>query len=231
MELWTAALVGLGGSLHCVGMCGPLALALAGGDKGGARFIAGRLLYNGGRIVTYVLLGGLFGLLGGVLQLAGWQQGLSIAAGGVIMLSAVLGLLHRRLPLASVPARGVAAVKRGLGALLRQQSLAGLFLVGLLNGLLPCGFVYLALAGSLTMGRPVEGMAYMALFGAGTVPLMLSTALFGRLLLRPSLRLFAGRALPVGTFALGALFVLRGLGLGIPYVSPILHAAGGGHGH
>ena len=114
MELWTAVVVGLGGSLHCVGMCGPLALALAGGDRGGLRFIGGRLLYNSGRMVTYVLLGGLFGLLGGVLQLAGWQQGLSIAVGGIIMLGAVLGLLHRRLPLASMPARGVAVIKRAL---------------------------------------------------------------------------------------------------------------------
>ncbi|MDA0336075.1 MAG: sulfite exporter TauE/SafE family protein, partial [bacterium] len=89
----------------------------------------------------------------------------------------------------------------------------------------------LALAGSLTTGSPVAGMAYMALFGAGTVPLMLATSVFGRLLLRPSLQAFARRALPAGMFALGALFVLRGLGLGIAYVSPILHAAGGGHGH
>lgn len=234
MELWTAALVGLGGSVHCVAMCGPLALALTGGGNRGTfsvTFVWGRLLYNGGRLVTYTLLGGLFGFLGGVLHLAGWQQGLSIMVGSVIILAAVLGLLHRRLPLAWLPARTVSVVQQALGRMLRLQSPAGLFLVGVLNGLLPCGLVYFALAGSLTTGSPVAGMAYMALFGAGTVPLMLATALLGRLLVRPSWQLLARRVLPAGMLALGALFVLRGLGLGIPYISPILRAAGGGHVH
>jgi uncharacterized protein len=231
MELWTAALMGLGGSLHCVGMCGPLALALAGGQNRRLAFVVGRLLYNGGRLVTYALLGGLFGLLGGALHIADWQQDLSIGLGAVIILVAVMGMTHRHLPLASLPAQGVAAIKRGLGRLLRLQSMAGLFFVGVLNGLLPCGFVYLALAGSLTTASPAAGMAYMALFGVGTVPLMLATSLFGRLFVRPSLQLYAQRAMPVGMLLLGTLFVLRGLGLGIAYVSPMLHAAGGGHGH
>lgn len=228
MDLWTAGLMGLGGSLHCVGMCGPLALALTGhGNR--STFVMGRLLYNTGRTTTYALLGALFGLVGGVLQLAGWQQRLSIALGVVILVTTLVGLLHKRLPMAAVPARAVALVRTGLGKMLRLQSPGGLYLTGVLNGLLPCGLVYMALAGSLTTGSPQAGALYMAAFGAGTIPLMLATSLFGRVVARPSLQRFARHALPVGMLALGALFVLRGLGLDIPYVSPALQA--GAHHH
>ena len=151
--------------------------------------------------------------------------------GSVIILAVLLGLLHRRLPLAALPARVVSMIQQALGRTLRLQSPVGLFLVGTLNGLLPRGLVYFALAGSLTTGSPVAGMAYMALFGAGTVPLMPATAIFGRLLVRPCWQVVARRVLPAGMLALGVLFVLRGLDLGIPYVSPMLHAAGGGHVH
>ncbi len=225
MEPWTALLVGLGGSLHCVGMCGPLALALSPGRTGKVRFVLGRLLYNMGRVLTYAAMGGLFGLVGGVIHVAGWQQSLSIGVGVVIIASTVLSLLHRRLPLASLPARAVSGIKSTLGGLLRLESAPGLLLVGILNGLLPCGLVYLALAGSLTAGGPLQGMTYMVLFGLGTIPLMLATSLMGPLLLRPQLLVFARRAVPVGMLLLGAWFVLRGLGLGIPYLSPVL---GGG---
>jgi uncharacterized protein len=225
VEPWTALLVGLGGSLHCVGMCGPLALALSPGSASKTHFVFGRLLYNAGRVVTYAILGGVFGLLGGVIQVAGWQQSLSVGVGVVIIASTLLSLVHRRLPLASLPARAVSGIKSALGRLLRLESAPGLLLVGILNGLLPCGLVYLALAGSLTAGGPVQGMIYMVLFGIGTIPLMLATSLMGRLLLRPQLQVIARRAVPLGMLLLGAWFILRGLGLGIPYLSPML---GGG---
>jgi len=232
VDAWTALLLGLGGSLHCVGMCGPLALALSGGSNRRAAFLLGRVLYNGGRVLTYVLLGGLFGLLGGWLQMAGWQQTLSVAVGAIILVSTTLTLLRRRLPLASLPARVVDTLKRALGRLLRLESPSGLLSIGVLNGLLPCGLVYVALAGSVTTGGVVQGMTYMALFGAGTIPLMLTTSLMGRLILRPRVQALALRAVPVGMLLLGFWFVLRGLGLGIPYLSPILGADGmAHHGH
>lgn len=210
-------------------MCGPLALALSPGSSGRARFVLGRLLYNTGRVLTYAILGGLFGLVGGAIEMAGWQQSLSVGVGLVIIASTIMSLLHRRLPLASIPARAVSSVKSALGRLLRLESATGLLFVGILNGLLPCGLVYLALAGSMTAGGPLQGMIYMALFGAGTIPLMLATSLMGRLLMRPQLQSFARRAVPVGMLLLGAWFVLRGLGLGIPYLSPML--GGGMHHH
>jgi uncharacterized protein len=232
MEIWTAFLVGLGGSFHCVGMCGPLALALPGSAETRMKFVAGRLLYNFGRVVTYTLMGGLFGLVGRMVQLAGFQQTLSILMGVGIILVALVPLLSRRqlaLP-ASFPTRGIGALKAGLGRLFRSQSCFALLFIGLLNGLLPCGFVYLGLAGSLTTGSAWRGMAYMALFGLGTVPLMLVVSLSGHLV-SVGVRQLVSRLLPIGMVVLGILFVLRGLGLGIPYVSPILDGAMGGHHH
>ena len=229
MEIWTAFLMGLGGSFHCVGMCGPLALALPGEKRGRLRFAAGRLLYNGGRIVTYVLLGGIFGLLGGVVEMAGFQQALSVAVGAVIIIGTLVPLgLRKRVLSASSSLAGISALKNALSRLFRTRSQSGLLLIGLLNGLLPCGFVYLGLAGSLTMGGVLRGMAYMALFGAGTVPLMLVVSLTGHLLdLR--VRQFVRRLLPVGLLILGILFVLRGMALDIPYVSPVLQEETSGH--
>ena len=191
--------------------------------------MAGRLLYNGGRIVTYVLLGGIFGLLGGVVEMAGFQQTLSVAVGAVIIIGTVTPLgLRKRVLSASWLAAGISVLKNALARLFRTRSQTGLLLIGLLNGLLPCGFVYLGLAGSLTTGGVLRGMVYMALFGAGTVPLMLTVSLTGHLL---SLRMrqFARRLLPVGMLILGILFVLRGMALDIPYVSPVLQEKTSGH--
>jgi len=131
---------------------------------------------------------------------------------------------------ASFLTRGIAVLKAELGRLFRSQSRFSLLFIGLLNGLLPCGFVYLGLAGSLTTGSVWGGMAYMGLFGLGTVPLMLVVSLSGHLV-SVGVRQFVSRLLPVGMVVLGILFVLRGLGLGIPYVSPMLDGAMGGHHH
>ena len=170
----TALVAGFATSLHCVGMCGPLVLALPGGQTR-QRFVVGRLLYSAGRLTTYAVLGGLFGLLGGAVHLAGWQQAVSILLGALLLATAAvwfgMPLLRRHLlePTALL-SRAVGLLKAHLGRLFGSQSLKALFGIGLLNGLLPCGFVYLALAASLTAAGPLQGAAYMALFGAGTVP-------------------------------------------------------------
>jgi sulfite exporter TauE/SafE len=109
--------------------------------------------------------------------------------------------------------------------LLHRRSLLALGLLGLLNGLLPCGLVYVAGAGATATSDILDGAEYMAAFGAGTVPMMLAISLSGWLV--PfSLRLKLQRLIPVSVFLLAALLILRGLALGIPYVSPDL--AGGG---
>ena len=221
IEFWTALMLGLAGSLHCVGMCGPLALAL---PRPPGRLLGGRLLYNLGRTVTYAAMGVVFGLLGQTLLVAGWQRGLSIAAGLLILVYLLSTWLGRgRWSLESTALRFIAPVQKALGRLLQRSSLGGLFTIGLLNGLLPCGLVYVALAGAAATGSAGQGALFMTLFGLGTVPMMLAVSLVG-----PSLYgRFRGRFQRVVPAALGImalLLILRGLELGIPYISPNLTA-------
>lgn len=224
MAWWTAFLLGLVGSLHCLGMCGPLALALPAARRQGADFVAGRILYNGGRILTYGVLGVLFGLIGQSLVLAGLQQWLSILAGLFI-----LGyLLLRRRPAFAVTgagwvARAVGRLKTSLGGLLKHRSKRALFGIGLLNGLLPCGLVYVALAAAAATGSAGGGLEYMVWFGIGTTPLMLGVSMAGKAV-QGSLHRHFQRLVPVALAAMAVLFLLRGMSLGIPYVSPDLHA-------
>ena len=222
MEFTTAFVLGLVGSLHCAGMCGPLALALPPAGKTATGHAAGRLAYNGGRIVTYCALGLLFGLLGQTLLLAGVQRWLSIALGVALL----VGLFaSRKLALWRPMASLVERVKARMSFLLRRRSLAALFGLGLLNGLLPCGLVYVAAAGATATGSLVRGAIYMAAFGFGTIPMMLALSLSGRLI--PfSLRLRLLKIVPVAVFLLASLLILRGMGLGIPYVSPNLSGGG-----
>jgi uncharacterized protein len=224
MELWTAFILGLAGSLHCAGMCGPLALALPAPHRRLPVFVAGRFAYNAGRVLTYCLLGLAFGLVGQVFTFAGFQQSMSIAL-GIALLAGLI--LSPRLVRWSPITRLVNLLKGRMSGLLRQRSLTALAVLGLLNGLLPCGLVYVACAGAAATGNLVRGAEYMALFGIGTIPMMLAISLSGSLVpMRIRLRLT--KAIPVAVGLLAALLILRGMSLGIPYVSPNLSGGQGG---
>lgn len=216
--LWTAFMLGLAGSLHCAGMCGPLALALPHPGRGMAGFVGGRLLYQVGRVTTYIGMGLVFGLVGRSLALAGVQRWVSIAA-GLLILSGLLvaGWSGVAAPLTS----WVNRVKGILGVLLKRRTMGSLALLGLVNGLLPCGLVYAACAGAAATGDAWGGMAYMAVFGLGTVPMMLGLGLSGQAM-PVAWRFRLQRLMPVSVGVVGVLLVLRGLGLGIPYISPDL---------
>jgi len=218
MQLWPAFLLGVLGSAHCAAMCGPLALALPGTGRTRATFIAGRVAYNLGRIFTYTLLGALFGLLGRGFAVAGLQRWLSLAVGAAILLSL---LTTKRFGLSAAPARAIGWLKSSLGQLLRQRSLGALFAIGVLNGFLPCGLVYWACAAATTTGTIASGMGYMIAFGLGTVPMMLTLAVAGQKL-QLALRFKLERLIPVSLAIVGALLLLRGLALDIPYLSPKL---------
>jgi len=222
MDFWTAFILGLVGSLHCAGMCGPLALALPSTGSGLPGFVAGRAAYNLGRILTYCVLGLIFGLVGRTLVLAGIQRWLSIGL-GIVLLAGLLG--SGRLGLSQPVVGIVKRLKDRMRILLSRRSVRALTLLGLLNGLLPCGLVYVACAGAANTGDVLAATAYMAAFGVGTIPLMLAIGLSGKLI--PwSLRLQLRKAIPVSVFLLACLLILRGLSLGIPYVSPDLSAGG-----
>ena len=215
--LWTAFMLGLVGSLHCVGMCGAIALALPHFGRGWSAFVVGRLAYNLGRILTYSMLGIIFGLIGKTLALAGIQQWLSIGAGIAILIGLLVSTRYTTPPII----RAVTWLKKNLGQLLQQRSPYALLLLGLLNGLLPCGLVYAACAGAMATGELIQGLEYMALFGLGTVPLMMGVSLSGRALFG-SLRVPLQKLIPVSLTVVAFLLILRGMSLGIPYVSPDL---------
>ncbi len=219
MEWWTAFLLGLAGSAHCAGMCGPLALALprrAGSSAAG--LVVGRLSYNAGRVATYGLLGLLLGWVGQGLALSGVQRWVSIALGVGLLAAAAYsrwGTLHGPNLLAWAPLR------RTFGRLLQRPGPGGLAALGGLNGLLPCGLVYAACAGAALAGSGPAGAGYMLVFGLGTVPMMFGLGLAGGAL-QGTLRLWLQRAVPVCLAVMGLWLVVRGLGLGIPYLSPAL---------
>jgi uncharacterized protein len=221
MDWISAITLGLVGSLHCAGMCGPLAIALplqSHSPGSSVSFFLGRVCYNAGRIVTYCLLGVVFGLAGRTLFMAGFQRWLSIALGAALM----TGLLaSNRLALWRPITALVEWVKQRMARLLRQRSLTSLAMLGILNGFLPCGLVYVAALGATATGGILTGTGYMALFGLGTVPMMLGISLSGRLI-SLGWRLKLRKAIPVSVFLLATLLILRGMELGIPYISPIL---------
>ncbi len=213
--LFAAFILGLFGSLHCAGMCGPLALALPVVDRTRVGFILGRLLYNIGRIFTYVVIGLIVGTVGQTLALAGFQRWLSISAGALIL----AGLIFARFSLNAPVGKLVMRVKSTFGTLLKKRSYPALFALGATNGLLPCGLVYVAAAGAATTGQVASAAEYMLLFGIGTLPVMLAIPLLGRGL---SLRLPIQKLVPISVAVVAALLIVRGLALGVPYLSPEL---------
>ena len=218
--IWAGFIFGIVGSFHCVGMCGPIAMALPFVGSSGWRYYVGRLLYNGGRIVTYALLGALAGAFGESLQMAGLQQTVSIVSGILILLLLVLPAAIKGKSASILGTDKLMLwVRQKLGYYFQKNSLGALFMVGLLNGLLPCGFVYIALAGAISAPGITGSMLYMALFGLGTFPLMFLVSLSGKLISLKVRGMF-NRAVPYIGMTLAILFIVRGLGLGIPYLSP-----------
>ncbi|NJN27245.1 MAG: sulfite exporter TauE/SafE family protein [Cyclobacteriaceae bacterium] len=220
--LWSAFLIGLFGSFHCIGMCGPIALALPVQGNHYFRLIVGRVLYNLGRAITYAFIGLFFGLVGQGLSLAGLQQWVSILAGILILLMVLMPAKMAQGIYLLKPAYGFTNfLKRKFGLLLRHQSVMSTFFIGLLNGFLPCGLVYIAVAGALASGSYTGGAAYMFVFGLGTLPIMLAVSLAGNFI-GLNLRKRINKMIPAFMVVLAFLFILRGLNLGIPYVSPKL---------
>jgi len=214
-------MIGLAGSLHCAGMCGPLVLAMPAGSGRFGVQLTNKLAYNAGRIVTYGALGLLFGLFGQLVGLAGFQRWVSIAAGAAILLSLLAWPMRNATLLI---ARPVGILKSALGRTLRHHGLTAQFSFGLLNGLLPCGLVYVACAATAATANILSGLQYMLLFGLGTVPMMLGLGLVGQGL-NFKLQLRLRKLVPVGLGVMAALLILRGLGLGIPYLSPQLDSS------
>ena len=218
---WILAAFGLGfiGSLHCAGMCGPLALALPFNQQKGIMQLVGNTTYQLGRVTTYAFIGLLFGFIGRGFSLAGIQQPLSITLGIAMIL---IILVPRLFPLHRTPAflqKGVITLKKQLGSFLNKRGIGAFYITGVLNGFLPCGLVYMALLGALGIGSPLDSAAFMAAFGFGTFPMMFGIALTGSFISLTWRKRFS-KAVPYAVVLLGIIFILRGMGLGIAFVSP-----------
>ena len=218
--LWTALILGLAGGFHCIGMCGPIAFIIPVNRSSTTSLIFQTFLYHFGRLLSYSLIGLLFGFIGKGLYLAGFQQRLSILMGVIMILTIIIPVsvfnkYNFLYPLYKI----IGKVKYNLGIYLNKKSNKALFSIGFFNGFLPCGLVYIALIGSISTGNVVQGALYMALFGIGTIPMMTSAVLLGNFV-SVSLRAKFQKIIPVFVIIIGLLFILRGLGLGIPYFSP-----------
>ena len=216
--MWYVAFtLGLFGSLHCVGMCGPLAIAFCNRDgEGRMQLLASSLGYNMGRTITYAILGLLFGLFGSFLFIADIQKVLSIFLGGLLIFSFIMSI--------DIDAKinGVPMIKRLYDRL--RVAISNLYnhtkkyppiVLGLANGLLPCGLVYLALTGALATGDVLDGMLFMILFGLGTIPMLLSLVL-GVNFVSPIMRSKFRRVLPYVTLGFGVFLVYRGIVIDMP---------------
>ncbi|NAY92713.1 sulfite exporter TauE/SafE family protein [Muricauda sp. JGD-17] len=218
--LASALALGLLGSLHCLGMCGPIAFMLPLDRDNKGRKLVQMGIYHIGRGLAYAIMGLVFGFVGKGLYLFGFQQKLSIFIGGIMILLILMPSKYvKRLGMAKPIYRVLGQLKSRLGSELKKRTPDTFLTIGFLNGFLPCGLVYMALLGAIALGNPWEGALYMALFGIGTIPLMTSAVFFGSFL-KGETRKMVQKMVPVFVIIIGALFILRGLGLGIPYVSP-----------
>ena len=216
ISFWAAFTVGLFGSLHCIGMCGPIAAALPYPSQKKSHLVGSVLLYNSGRVLTYGFLGIIFGILGASFSLAGFQQFIALFLGIIFFMAGVFSLnLESTLLKWKWTSRIFFFVKSRLSIFLQKKSFQSLFFIGLMNGMLPCGLVYIALAGAISSGTIGGGFIWMIAFGLGTIPLMIVAALSGSLV-KVSLRNFFKKAYPVMLIVFAILFIIRGLNVDIP---------------
>ncbi len=228
--------LGFASGFHCIGMCGPIALSLGLTKKQALNFYFQNLTYQFGRIFTYAFLGALLGIVGKGFEISGFQSYLTIIAGILLIVMAVFSFggkdFSSKIPFLS---KLLMKVKLNLGKLLQKADYKSRFATGILNGFLPCGMVYMALTASLAAGGIWQSSLFMALFGLGTLPFMFAVVLVGNLISQ-NFRSKVLKVIPVMMIILGSLFILRGLELGIPYISPSssslgIHSGNSGHEH
>ena len=218
--LWSAVILGVLGSFHCVGMCGPIAFMLPVDRENSAKKVFQIFTYHFGRILAYSIIGLFFGLVGKSLYIFGLQQQLSIGI-GVLMIVVVLmpTKIFNKYNFSKPIYKLISKVKRALGQAFKKKTADTFLTIGFLNGFLPCGLVYMAVFASLAMESTLKGSLYMALFGMGTIPLMTSAIYLGKFL-NTKVKQRIQKAIPIFVVVIGVLFILRGMGLGIPYISP-----------
>ncbi len=214
--------LGAAGSLHCIGMCGPLSLALPVHHLSPAKKFLSLLLYQLGRIVTYSTLGLLIGLAGRRIYISGYQQGFSIIMGTIVLILAILYFVRQRTIHLKFLNSFYFFIQLQMSRLLRSKASSYSFLLmGMANGLLPCGMIYIALATTISLTGISQSVGFMAMFGAGTLPAMMLACYAGQIL-KPKWRAGFRKLVPVFMVLMGVVLILRGMNLGIPFLSPDL---------
>lgn len=220
MDFITPLTIGLIGSFHCIGMCGPIVVALRLKKHNLISKITGTVLYNSGRVLTYSLIGILFGLLGRGIHLAGFQQWTSILIGAAMIISVLFPYFFReKITIGNLFSGFASRLIIRLKKLFTNRTYFSLLMIGILNGLLPCGLVYVAVAGAINSGTVLSGALFMILFGIGTIPLLMIVTLASNSI-GQQIRIKMLKVVPYFIFMLGVLFILRGMSLGIPFISP-----------
>lgn len=227
MEILAGFLLGFLGSFHCAAMCGPIAISLPSSNKSKLNFFLERFLYNIGRVITYSLFGMIFGFFGERIFMAGFQQLISVIIGLVILFYLIKPLLKKsNSNLINIQNSGssFSFFKNIFAKFYSKNSKLSLFGVGILNGFLPCGFVYIALSGAIAMKTPVNGALFMMFFGIGTLPMMLGISM-SKNFVSLKFRRRINKLSPAIALLFALIFIIRGLNLGIPYLSPKLESS------
>ncbi len=211
-------------SFHCVGMCGPLALALPVQHLPNWKKLGALLLYHAGRISLYAGFGLIFGLAGRRIYIAGFQQWFSVGLGIFMLMMAVQYFIFKHAGQPSLLKKFYFKIQQWMIFLWKSPGGASFFLLGMANGLLPCGMVYLAIAGALNTTQVNSGVLFMFMFGLGTLPPLFALGYFGSVI-KLSFRTKIKQMTPFVIALMAMILILRGLNLGIPFISPLLGAA------
>ena len=213
-----AFLMGLFGSLHCAVMCGPIMLSFPMGKTRNLHSVFQLFLYQLGRILIYTLLGFGVGLVGSTIRIFSDQRMLSIGVGVLLLLFALLQFREHYRNQFSIWQSNFFSPLGKLMARVYNKPYWG-FVAGLINGLVPCGMVYLALSTALNTSNIQSAATFMFLFGLGTAPLMLMISL-GGVYLKKYIRFNTQKLVPWFMAFIGLVFILRAAELGIPFLSP-----------
>lgn len=217
--LISAVLLGLAANLHCIGMCGPISMALPLDRSSNWKILSGALTYHFGRLLTYSLLGAFIGLIGLSITTLGIMQWLSILSGIVLIIFAWRGIFGRIFSRNAAFSGIQMKISRGMGRILKSRNPAKLLFLGMLNGILPCGMVFAGLLNAMLAGSPVQSALAMLTFGIGTLPALLVVA-FAAQKIGTKLRSRFNQVAPYFLTVVGVLVVLRGMNLDIPLISP-----------
>lgn len=217
VDLLSIVMIAFMGSFgHCVGMCGGIVIAYSSSkvDIGWSRTkqALSHLLYSIGRITTYVLLGVIFGYFGSVTTFSNGANGMLLLVAGVAMVLAGLSLLGkvRFLTVIEHTISSSGWYRRSFKTLIGRQSLPSFYILGMLNGLLPCGFVYFFAIAAASTASPLWGGVVMGVFGLSTIPALFSLGFFVGLFKQSNLRNLMVRLASIAVIAYGVYTLYHG---------------------